>query len=45
MTPDGRFYVAYQFSISRTDPGIMMNQYSAQGGLLHAQAITTDQVR
>ncbi len=41
MTPDGRFYVAYQYYISGTDAGINMNEYSAQGGLLEARSITT----
>jgi hypothetical protein len=41
MTPDGRFYVAYQYYISGTDAGINMNEYSAQGGLLDARSITT----
>ena len=44
MTPDGRFYVAYQFYAysGSTRSGINMNEYSAQGGLLQAQSITTD---
>ena len=42
MTPDGRFYVAYQFYASGTDAGINMNEYSAQGGLLEAGTITTE---
>jgi hypothetical protein len=41
MTPDGRFYVAYQFFTSSTNQGINLNEYSAQGGLLEARTITT----
>jgi hypothetical protein len=43
MTPDGRFYVAYQVNgaSSSSQDGVHMNEYSAQGGLLRAQTIAT----
>ncbi len=40
MTPDGRFYVAYEIAFSSTDHDIRVNEYSAQGALLEARTIT-----
>jgi hypothetical protein len=39
MTPDGRFDVAYEVALSPNHPDIVLNQYSAQGGLLDARTI------
>ncbi len=39
MTPDGRFDVAYESALSANFHDIVLNQYSAQGGLLDARTI------
>ncbi len=46
MTPDGRFYVAYEVAITKNIHDIILNQYNAQGGLTASDTIaanTTDQ--